>query len=436
MIKRNLLKLLIQWKNAKRRKPLILKGARQVGKTYLLKMFGQQEYQETVYINFEENKQVRHLFASNLTPKEIIKNLSLLLSQKISSKNTLLIFDEIQECPNALNSLKYFNEEANEYHIIAAGSLLGVKLSANEKGFPVGKVNFLELFPLSFTEFLSALGQDQLFDFLKQIRIESKIQPSIHQMLLQRLQEFFIVGGMPEVVATYVENADFNEVRTIQQEILEAYAFDFSKHAPPLQVAKIMQVWQSIPSQLAKENKKFIFSTLGDSARGREFDTAIQWLQNAGLIDKSFLLSTPKIPPLSYATQNIFKVFLLDVGLLSAMSKLPPRIILEDNKLFSEFKGALTENFVANELIKQFSHPLFYWTSSGTAEVDFLFCHEGLIYPLEVKAGENVRSKSLQVYQQKYTPRMAFRTSLLNLMQQETVTNIPLYLVGQLIQAV
>lgn len=432
MIQRDLSKKLIAWKKSKNRKPLILKGARQVGKTYLLKMFGQTEYQETIYINFEENQKIGALFSTDLTPTTIIKNLELLLSRKISPKNHLIIFDEIQECPAALNSLKYFNEEANEYHVIAAGSLLGVKLSSNEKGFPVGKVNFLELFPLSFSEFLAAIGRADLCDFLNQLTSHSKIQINIHELLLKYLREFFILGGMPEVVESYLQQADYADTRKVQQEILEAYSFDFSKHAPPLQVAKISQVWQSIPAQLAKENKKFIFSALSGSARGREFEVAIQWLKDAGLVYQSLLLETPKLPILSYANQNIFKLFSLDIGLLGAMSELPPKVILEGNQLFSEFKGALTENFVANELVKQFGHHLFYWTSSGTAEIDFLLSYEGAIYPLEVKSGENVRAKSVQVYQQKYNPNFAIRASLLNLVRQETLINLPLYLVGYL----
>jgi len=428
-MQRNLYQKLLAWKSSNQRKPLILKGARQVGKTYLLKQFGKQEYQTMVYLNFEENKEIAALFTANLDPLAIIKNLELLFQQNITPANTLLIFDEIQECPNALNSLKYFNENANQFHIIAAGSLLGVKLAANEKGFPVGKVNFLELFPLCFPEFLAAINKSNFVDYLNNLSTKDDIAEPIHNELIRLLKEFFIVGGMPEVVAAYATNPDLQTIRTIQKEIIEAYTFDFAKHAPSTQVMKIMEIWQSIPSQLAKENKKFIFSAISKSARAREYETAIQWLNDAGLIYKNYAISTPKIPLDGYSERQIFKLFLLDVGLLGAMSNLPAKVILDGHDLFSEFKGALTENFVAQTLVTYLDKKLFYWTSAGSAEIDFIVEHELNIYPLEVKSGISIRSKSLQIYKEKYQPKLLSRTSLLNLTSQDNFINYPLYMV-------
>ena len=427
-MKRAIFKQLLAWKTSQRRKPLILQGARQVGKTYILKTLGEKEYPHYVYVNFEEDPKLKGLFEDSLNPRRVLQDLSIYLNQDIQPEKTLIIFDEIQECPNALNSLKYFNEQANEFHIAAAGSLLGIKLKQN-KGFPVGKVNFLELYPLTFFEFLNATDKAKLRELLEEIQEFKPIAEPLHQELINALKQYFFVGGMPEAVAEFHANNNLNSVREIHQEILNAYLLDFAKHAPPNQVMKITAIWELIPGQLAKENKKFIFSALSKSARAREYETALQWLADAGLIYKSYNISTPKLPLERYADKNIFKVFLLDVGLLSALCRTPAQIILDDEKLFSEFYGAFTENFVAQELASHQHKSLYYWTSEGIAEVDFIIDHELQIYPLEVKKNFSKKKKSLIVYGQKYQTKFLARASLRNLKCDGNIQNYPLYMV-------
>lgn len=422
---------LIQWKKSAQRKPLILRGARQVGKTYLLKEFAQ-EYLDHVYLNFDEEPSLASFFQENLAPDRILKELNIYFKKKILPGSTLIILDEIQECPQALASLKYFCEKSNEYHVAAAGSLLGVKLS---KGFPVGKVNFLDLAPLTFFEFLNAIGEDALKTMLEEMTHPEAITEMFHTKLLSFLKYYFVVGGMPEAVDTYLKTENLENVRTIQKEILDAYILDFAKHAPKEHVMKIMAVWESVPGQLAKENKKFIFSAIRKSARGREFETSIQWLKNAGLIVKSNHISTPKLPLDAYADKQAFKVFMLDVGLLGAMSKLDPRIVLEGDRYFQEFKGALTENFVATELHDNYFENIYYWTSEGAAEVDFVISAEQQVFPLEVKAGYSKSKKSLQVYEKKFssadhTALVLSRASLRNFAHDGNVINYPLYAVS------
>lgn len=429
-MKRDIYHNLMRWKRSSRRKPLVLRGARQVGKTYILKLFGKQEYTSVAYINFESSPLAASFFQSELNPQRIIENLEAFLNQAILPANTLIIFDEIQECPEALNSLKYFNEYANQYHIAAAGSLLGVKL-AKTKGFPVGKVNFLDLYPLSFFEFLEAQGKTKLCHYLDELSGFAPLPEALHSELIYLLKRFMFVGGMPEAVAAYSEKADFETVREIHHEILLAYAQDFIKHAgSSTDVMKIMAVWESIPSQLAKENKKFIFSVINKSARGREYEAAIQWLTDAGMIYKSYQISLPKLPLASYQNHQTFKVFLLDVGLLGAMSQLPADVIIHGDKFFTEFKGAFTENYVAQELAIQFNKALYYWSSEGKAEIDFLTVYNHQIYPLEVKSGLVTKSKSLRIYGTHYDSILA-RASLRNLLRQDNLFNYPLYLVSR-----
>lgn len=428
-MKRDITQQLKEWKHSKRRKPLVLNGARQVGKTYSLKHFGQSDYKNMVYLNFEKNEKLSQYFENTLDPKELIKIFTIYSEVDIEPHNTLLIFDEIQECPKALNSLKYFCEEANDYHVVAAGSLLGVKTSGTE-GFPVGKVNFLHLYPLSFFEFLTALGQEKTLQFLEEYKTFEPLPNPIHEQLIQLLKLYFFVGGMPEAVAQYIKDEKLNTVREIQLEILSAYERDFAKHAPPQEIMKITTVWQQVHRQLAKENKKFIFAAIRKSARGRDYEEAIQWLADAGLIHKSYLVESPKFPLSAYADHQTFKLFLADVGLLGAQSHLAPQVIIDGNLLFTEFKGALTENYVAQELIATQNNGLFYWTSEGIAKVDFLIEDDHSIYPLEVKAGESQKKKSLLVYNQKYAPSKLFRTSLMNLKHDGDIFNLPLYLVG------
>lgn len=429
-MKRDAYKQLLSWKTSPSRKPLVMRGARQVGKTYLLKEFATNEYENYCYLNFEENPAAKEFFSGNLNPQTIVQNISIYLDQPIKPESTLIIFDEVQECPNALTSLKYFNEEANDFAVVSAGSLLGVKL-AGAKGFPVGKVNFLDLYPLSFFEFLDAIEKHKLRELLESLIHFEPLPIPIHEQLIGFLKYYFVVGGMPEAVKAFIDNNDFSLVRTVHQEILTGYIADFAKHAPANEIMKITTIWKSIPGQLAKENKKFIFSALRKGARGREYETALQWLTDAGLIHKSYHTSTPRLPLNSYANKNVFKVFLLDLGLLGAMSQLLPKVIVEGNELFTEFKGALTENYVAQELQVKYDDKLYYWTSEGTAEIDFLVPVEDQIFPLEVKANTTTKQKSLRVYQQKYQLPFVSRATLLNLKQDNDICNYPLYLIAK-----
>jgi predicted AAA+ superfamily ATPase len=429
-MKRDLYKNLLEWKSSPRRKPLILQGARQVGKTYLLELFGKQEFANYIYLNFEQDKELKKFFHKSLKPNDILENLRIYTEQSIEPGNTLLLFDEIQECPEALNSLKYFQEEASEFHITAAGSLLGVKL-ANTAGFPVGKVNFLDLAPFSFCEFLTALGKNKLREHLENIQEIAPIIEPLHNDLLALLKKYMLIGGMPEAISTYINSNDLPAVRKVQKEILEAYDLDFVKHAPKEELMRISQVWQSIPKQLAKENSKFIFSVVRDGARGREYENAVQWLFEAGLILKSYNITAPKLPLPAYGDTNAFKIFMLDVGLLAAMCDVPIKVIVAENELFSEFNGAFTENYVAQAIATK-HNPLYYWTSEGIAEVDFILRHEAKIYPLEVKSGGSRRKKSLMVYDQKFQPELLLRASTMNFKLDGKVLNFPLYMVGML----
>ena len=378
-------------------------GARQVGKTFVLKKFGEEAYTNTVYLNFEDNPRLCQLFDASLDPEIILRSLTIETNTEIIEGKTLLIFDEIQECPNALNSLKYFCENAPKQHIAAAGSLLGVKL-AHVKGFPVGKVQFLHLHPLSFLEFLEALKETRLKTFIEDLIDIEPIPPNLHEKYLIYFKEYLFVGGMPEAVAEYIDSQNVSKVREIQTAILNAYSLDFAKHAPKEQVMKINQVWGSIPSQLAKENKKFIYSAVREKGRAREFEVALQWLMEAGLIYKVPLISTPKIPLSAYADLQAFKIYLLDVGLLGAMSNLSAKTILHNHELFQEFRGAITENYVAQELVHS-QYSLFYWTSEGKAEIDFIIEQDDSIYPIEVKSGNSSKKKSLRVYGDMYHPK-------------------------------
>jgi len=420
---------LLEWKVASLRKPLVLRGARQVGKTYILTDFAKREYVDYVYLNFDEEPHFASFFDENLDPDRIIKELNIYFKKTIQPNTTLIILDEIQECPKALASLKYFCEKKNEYHVAAAGSLLGVKLT---KGFPVGKVNFLDLAPLNFFEFLHAIGESELGAMLEGLQHPKAISEIFHNKLISLLKYYFVIGGMPEAVATYLKTENLEQVRSVQKEILDAYVLDFAKHAPKDEVMKIMAIWDCVPNQLAKENKKFIFSAISKSARAREFETSIQWLKSAGLILKANHISTPKLPLNAYSDKQAFKVFLLDVGLLGAMSKLNPPVILQGDQLFQEFKGSLTENFVALELHDKHFEELYYWTSEGIAEVDFVVSTEQHIFPLEVKAGFSKQKKSLLVYDEKFSkgenpPLVLSRASLRNFAFDGKIVNYPLY---------
>ncbi len=427
---RRLFKDLQEWKSKNKRKPLILMGARQVGKTFLLQQFGESEYEEIIYLNFEDSPRLKKLFSESLQPKEILQNIAIETHVKAQPGKTLLIFDEIQECPEALNSLKYFCEFANDYHVCAAGSLLGVKLM-HTKGFPVGKVDFLHLYPLGFYEFLRATGEMELYEHLENIVKIKPLTEFLHEKLLRLFRVYLFVGGMPEAVVNYIEMEDFSRVRETHQAILSAYSLDFAKHAPKDQVMKISRVWDAIPGQLAKENKKFIYSMIRKGARAKEYEQAIQWLTEAGLILKVHQVSTPKVPLEAYASFDFFKIYPLDTGLLGAMSNLSAKALIDGHALFQEFKGALIENYVGQELQKH-DYNLYYWTSEGKAEVDFLLQHDDSVFPLEVKSGTSLKKKSLKIYAEQYEPSLSIRTSPMNFRKDGEILNCPLYLIGRL----
>ncbi|MDA3938592.1 MAG: AAA family ATPase [Spirochaetia bacterium] len=430
-MKRQVYKKLLSWKNNAYSKPLLLQGARQVGKTYIIKEFGKNEYKHTLYLNFEEDKLLNSFFTQNLIPESIIKSLELYMDTRINPQDTLIIMDEIQVSGGALNSLKYFHEKSPEYNIIAAGSLLGIVLMS-EATFPVGQVNLVEMFPLSFLEFLEALGFDNFASLIKDLNYESEIIQPLHEKLLELLKLYYIIGGMPEAVTTYINTMQLETVRRRQYEILKTYTYDFAKHANAIDIPRLNLVWESIPKYLGKENKKFVFSKLKEGARGRDYEYSLVWLKAAGLIYFSHNVNKPHFP-LKHYTESAFKIYYHDTGLLGAASNLPPKVLLEQNRLFVEFNGALVENFAAQELRVLGAEELYYWTNSqGKAEVDFLIESYPDIFPLEVKAGINLKSKSLQSYNDKYSPNLLIRSSLQNLKRDDKSLNIPLYALSQL----
>lgn len=418
---------LLAWKNSVRRKPLIVRGARQVGKTWLIKEFGRIHYRQCVYINFESALEMQDLFRKDFDVERIVRAIQIYAHQQIIPEDTLLIFDEIQAAEGGLTSLKYFCEDAPQYHIIAAGSLLGMGLHA-KVSFPVGKVNFMELRPLSFYEFLQALGETHLVEALQ--KQEWDMIAVFHHKLVEYLRIYFYVGGMPEVVMTYVQSHDFAQVRDVQQEILHAYEADFSKHAPIDIVPRIQMVWRSIPAQLAKENKKFVYGVLREGARAKDFEIAIEWLCNCGLFLKAQRISKPEMPLIAYQDLPIFKLFLLDTGLLTAMTGVNAHIMLEKERIFTEFKGALTEQYVMQQLRLHSDDYIGYWTNErSTAEVDFVIQRNEEVIPIEVKAEVNVHGRSFKLFYDKYHPKRAIRYSMLPYKEEAWMTNIPLYAV-------
>ncbi len=421
---------LYKWKVSKYRKPLIIEGARQVGKTWLMKEFGRLAYEKTVYINFDSNSRMAELFATNLDTDRLIMGLELYVGHKINPDNTLLIFDEVQEVPRALASLKYFCENAPQYHIVCAGSLLGIALHRGTS-FPVGKVDFLKLYPLSFKEFLMATDKERFAELLDHRDFE--MITNFKQIFIDSLKQYYFVGGMPEAVQNFAENKDFNEVRKIQKRILAAYEQDFSKHAPNEIVPRLRMLWNSIPSQLAKENKKFIYGLVREGARAREYEIAIMWLTDCGLIHKVGRVNTPAIPLRAYEDLKAFKLFLVDVGLLSCMTGLRHRTLLDGNDLFVEFKGALTEQYVCQQLKTIEDLGVYYYTNDrGSCEVDFVVDTGEVIIPVEVKAEVNLQAKSLKTYQEKFSPEVSVRTSMTDYKKEEWLVNLPLYAIDQL----
>lgn len=423
---------LLKWKQNKRRKPLIIEGARQVGKTWLMKEFGRQAYADTVYINFDSNSRMAELFASDLDTDRLIMGLELYAGRKIDPNNALLIFDEVQEVPRALASLKYFYENAPQYHIVCAGSLLGIALHQGTS-FPVGKVDFLKLYPLSFKEFLMATDKERFAELLD--KQDFDMVTRFKQTYIDALKYYYFVGGMPEAVQSFAENKDFNEVREIQKRILAAYEQDFSKHAPNEIVPRLRMLWNSIPSQLAKENKKFIYGLVREGARAKEYETAIMWLSDCGLVHKVSRVNAAGIPLRAYEDLKAFKLFVVDVGLLGCMAGLRQRTLLDGNDLLVEFKGALTEQYVCQQLKTIEGLDVYYYTNDrGSCEVDFVVDTGEQIVPIEVKAEVNLRAKSLKTYQEKFSPEISVRTSMSDYKKEEWLVNLPLYAIDQIDQ--
>lgn len=421
---------LYKWKNSKRRKPLIIEGARQVGKTWLMKEFGKQAYADTVYINFDSNSRMADLFSADLDTDRLIMGLELYAGRKINPDNTLLIFDEVQEVPRALASLKYFYENAPQYHIVCAGSLLGIALHQGTS-FPVGKVDFLKLYPLSFSEFLMATGNERFAELLK--KQDYEMITSFKQTYIDALKHYYFVGGMPEAVQSFAESKDFNEVRAIQKRILAAYEQDFSKHAPNEIVPKIRMLWNSIPSQLARENKKFIYGLVREGGRAREYETAIMWLSDCGLVHKVSRVNAAGIPLKAYEDLKAFKLFIVDVGLLGCMTGLRQRTLLDGDDLFVEFKGALTEQYVCQQLKTVEDLGIYYYTNDrGSCEIDFVVDNGEQIVPIEVKAETNLRAKSLKTYRERFEPELSVRTSMADYKKEDWLLNLPLYAIEQI----
>ena len=427
---RNKMEELIKWKESPNRKPLIIRGARQVGKTWLMKEFGKVYYEKCAYINFDDNTRMNKLFDEDFDLDRIIQGLKIESGVNIETQNTLIILDEIQETPKALKALKYFCENAREYHIISAGSLLGVAIHAGTS-FPVGKVDFLDLTPLNFFEFLEALNEKALLQLLKNNDFD--MINVFDTKVKEYLKLYYYIGGMPEVVSAYIENKDLLEVRKIQKTLLDDYEQDFSKHAPSNIVPRIRQLWNNIPTQLAKENKKFIYGLVREGARAREYEIALSWLIDCGLIYQINRVNNSKVPLSAYQDFSAFKLYLLDVGLLSAMAGIDAKTLLEGNEIFEEFKGSLTEQYVLCQLKQSTNLDIFYWSSdTGIAEIDFITQVGRNNIPIEVKASENLQAKSLKTFVQKYNTKFNIRTSMSSYREEDWLINIPLYSIGNI----
>jgi predicted AAA+ superfamily ATPase len=424
------IKKLIEWKLDKSKKPLVVLGARQVGKTYLIQAFGKAEYKQMVYINFERADEIQGLFRHDLNPKRLITAFEFYSGLKITPEDTLIVLDEIQAAARGITSLKYFCEEAREYQIIAAGSLLGINIHA-EESFPVGKVDMLTLYPMSFFEFLLAMGEENGL-----ARMISEKQFDMMSCFAEKFKEllkyYFYVGGMPEAVAAFAENRDWKKVRQIQNKILKNYRNDFSKHAPKEILPRINMVWDSIPGQLAKENRKFIYGVIKEGARAKDFELAIQWLTDAGLLHKIHAVSKPALPLIAYRDFSAFKLYHNDLGLLGAMSKLNAKTLIYGNEVFEEFKGALTEQYVFQQLTLNEELSFHYYPfESGRYELDFIVQNEdNELIPIEVKAGENLKAKSFKYFCEEHKPAKAIRTSLTDYRKESWMTNLPLYAIN------
>lgn len=429
-MKRLILDKLLVWKKSPYRKPLILKGVRQVGKTWILKEFGRLYYDSVAYFNFDENPEFKQFFQLTKDVNRILQNLMLVSGQKIEPDNTLIIFDEVQDCPEVINSLKYFCENAPQYHIACAGSLLGIAL-AKPSSFPVGKVNFMQIDPMSFTEFLLANGDENLVHYLESVESIEPIPEAFFNPLSEKLKMYYVTGGMPESVLMWTEARDVNAMQEALSAIIEAYERDFGKHPNASEFPKISMIWKSISSQLARENKKFLYKAVKEGARAREYEDALQWLVDARLVHKVYRCTAPGLPLSAYDDLSAFKIYLVDVGLLRRLSQLAPSAFGEGNRLFTEFKGALTENYVLQTLVTQFEVEPRYWSQTNPPyEVDFLIQRENDIFPVEVKAETNTKSKSLKKYKELFADqvKLRIRFSLDNLKLDGDVLNIPLFM--------
>lgn len=426
-MKRKAIEHLYKWKASTERKPLILQGARQVGKTWLMKEFAREAYKKCAYINFEDNEMLRQLFEHDFDIKRIIAGIQWTTGININPDDTLIIFDEIQEAPRGITSLKYFQEKAPQYHVIAAGSLLGIAMHQNDS-FPVGKVDFMNLYPLSFFEFLDAVGEHRMVELL--MTQDWSMITMFRTKYEERLRQYYFVGGMPAAVSAFASGENLEKVRTLQNSILESYERDFSKHAPAIEVPRIRMVWHSVPAQLSKENRKFIYGVVKEGARAKDFELAIEWLKDAGLIYKVNRCKKGLLPLAAYEDFSAFKIFMSDVGLMGAMSKLPPQSLLAGNSLFSDFKGALTEQYVMQQLKTNDSLSIYYWSAdSSRGEIDFLLQQDSNIIPVEVKAEENLQAKSLRTFVERNPNLHGIRLSMSPYRGQEWLTNYPLYAV-------
>ena len=428
-MERYIMQKLLQWKESKTRKPLILRGARQIGKTYILKQFGRENYEGIAYFNFDHDEDLYRLFENTKDPKRILEQLAFIYGKAIIPEKTLIIFDEIQECPNALNSLKYFQEEANEYHIACAGSLLGIRLS--HTSFPVGKVEFMNMYPMTFSEFLLADNCENLVSYMKSIQTVEKIPEIFFKQLEEKLKAYFIIGGMPEAVYSWVNEKNVEKVNKIQNNILLAYESDFSKHTENSEANKISLIWNSIPSQLARENKKFLYQTIKNGARAREYESALNWLNDANLIYKIYNVTKADFPLKAYNDLSSFKIYMNDVGLLRRMANLDSKIVAQGNKLFEEFKGSFTENYALNTLIALFENVPNYFVFNRH-EIDFLIQYKNEIIPIEVKSNKTTNNSSLTNYNKINDNKISIRFSMNNLSQDGKILNIPLFMIEYL----
>ncbi|KAB4865486.1 ATP-binding protein [Bacteroides thetaiotaomicron] len=429
-MRRDAMQQLYDWKEKTTRKPLIVRGARQVGKTWLMKEFASSAYRQFAYINFEDNEVMKDVFQKDFDVERILMAIQLVTGIVVDTE-TLIIFDEIQEAPRGLTALKYFQEKAPQYHVVAAGSLLGIAMHSNDS-FPLGKVDFMHLYPLSFSEFLEAVGQEAFARLLA--KKDWGLIAAFRSKLIDLLKQYYYVGGMPEVVNAFINHKDYAEVRQLQQTILDSYDRDFSKHAPIAEVPRIRMIWRSVPAQLAKENKKFIYGVVKEGARAKDFELAIEWLIDAGLIYKVSRVKKAGIPLSAYEDFSAFKLFLLDTGLMGAMSGLPPQALLEGNVLFSDYKGAITEQYVLQQLKSVKGLSIYYWSSdTSRGELDFLLQKDVSVIPVEVKAEENLQSKSLRFFVEKNAGLHGVRFSMSDYRKQEWMINYPLYSVGYIL---